>query len=278
MEDSAALNAQFESREIPLDLIDEPQVPERETMEETDLAELAMSIGGVGLIKPLIVKPMGVRYEVVAGHRRLIGCRLANYSPVPCRIKVNGEVDPLAILVAENAHTESVNPVHEARFYQRLLLERCENDVDLVCATVRRKRAHVEDRLVLLQGYPAVVDALEKKKIPLAVARELNKVKFPNQLMLLLDTCITQGATARTVMGWCKELNANEDFRVTFADSASQAETGVVNVPGFQQLCFFCEDGADPHLMVTVAMHRPCHKMVEKLLGRDPQSNAQGAH
>jgi len=152
--DPTSLNAQYEYREIPLDLIDEPAVPERETMEEWDLAELALSIEGEGLIKPLIVKQMGERFETIAGHRRLLGCRLAKYSPVPCRVKINDQVDDLAILVAENQHVEAVNAVEEARFYRRVLVEMCKNDVDLLCLKVRRKRNYVEDRLLLLMGYP----------------------------------------------------------------------------------------------------------------------------
>src|SRR5947209_3370813 len=149
-----ALNAQYRSAEIALDLLDEPAIPERETMEEADLADLAMSIAEIGLIKPLIVKAVGDRFEVTAGHRRLLACRIANYSPVPCRVQSGAEVDPLAVLVAENAHVERVNAVEEARFYARLLEEKCENDVDLLCVKVRRRRSYVEDRLLILRGYP----------------------------------------------------------------------------------------------------------------------------
>lgn len=278
MGNSELLNAQFENRAIPLDLIDEPPEPERETMEEFDLGELAMNIADVGLIKALVVKPTGDRFQVVAGHRRLLACRIANYSPVPCRVKVNDQVDDLAILVSENAHTEAVNPIEEARFYNRVLEGICGNDVDVLCLKVRRNRSYVEDRLILLRGYPQVIEALQDKKIPLAVARELNKVRFPNQMLVLLDAAITQGATARTVMGWRKDYNADEDFKVTVPDAESQAANGPAPIPGFHQLCFFCEDPNEPHLMDTVYMHRPCRRMVEKVLGRDPQSNQAGAN
>lgn len=278
MGNSVELNTQFEERLIALELIDEPPEPERETMEEFELGELAMNIADVGLIKPLVVRPTGNRFQAIAGHRRLLACRIANYSPVPCRVKVNDQVDDLAILVSENAHTEAVNPIEEARFYQRVLTGLCGDDVDVLCQKVRRNRSYVEDRLNLLIGYPLVIEALQEKKIPLAVARELNKVRHPNQMLVLLDAAITQGATARTVMGWRKEYNADEDLQVIPVDSVGVPANGTAQIPGFQQLCFFCEDPNEPHLMDMVYMHRPCRRMVEKVLGREPQSNQAGVN
>jgi ParB/RepB/Spo0J family partition protein len=253
---------------IPLDLIDEPAVPERETMEEADLAELAMSIKDVGLIQPLTLKQTGDRYEVTAGHRRLLACRIVQLSPVPSIIKANGNVDPLAILVAENAHRENVNPVEEARFYARILESVCQNDVDLLCLKVRRNRGFVEDRLNLLLGYPKVIEALHQKKISLAVARELNKVKHPNQLMLLLDTSVRQGATARQVAEWRREYDGQADFQLASADPNDQATNPNAIAPTYRPECLFCEDGDDPHLMEMVYLHKPCRKIVLKMLGR----------
>lgn len=265
---AADLNAQYRSEEIPLDLLDEPTLPERETMEETDLADLALNIAEIGLIKPLIVKAVGDRYEVTAGHRRLLACRLANYSPVPCRVQAGGDVDPLAVLIAENAHVESVNPVEEARFYARLLVERCGNDVDLLVIKVRRRREYVEDRLLLLRGYPEVIEALHAKRISLAVARELNKVRDPNRLLLLLDVSIQQGATGRQVAQWRKETDGLAPLLAADSDPADQATNPNAIAPTFKPECLFCEDTEDPHLMEMFYLHKPCKKIVQRMLGR----------
>jgi ParB family chromosome partitioning protein len=262
---------------VALDLIDEPELPERETMEEAELAELAISIGDVGLIEPLIVKDKGPRVEVIAGHRRLLACRLVKLDPVPCIIMAAGNVDPLAILVAENAHRENVNPVEEARFYEKVLEGLCQNDVDLLCLKVRRNRGFVEDRLLLLRGYPTVVEALHQKKISIAVARELNKVKHPNQLMLLLDTSVRQGATARQVAEWRKEYDGKEDFQLAAADPNDQATNPAAIAPTFRMECLFCEDGDDPHLMEMFYLHKPCKKIVLKMLGRVAEQNVEQA-
>jgi ParB family chromosome partitioning protein len=263
---------------IPLHLIDEPANPERETMEELDLGELAISIQDVGLIQPLTVKSVGTRYEVTAGHRRLLACRIAPLSPVPCIIKGVGDIDPLAILVAENAFREDVNPIEEARFYQRALVDLCGNDVDVLCSKVRRNRNFVEDRLLLLRADQRVVDALQEKKISLAVARELNKTKLRNVTMLLLDTAIRQGATARQVREWVREYDGQEDLKVIPIDQNFDAGNGVAASTFSAPPCYFCGDNEDSHLMVMVLMHKPCKKIVDKTLGIATENAAQGAN
>lgn len=277
MAQSEAHNALDRYDFIPLVMLDEPMTPERETMEPEELAELAASIATVGLINPLTVKLMGDRYEVTGGHRRLLACRMVDLDPVPCIIKSREGADPLAIMVAENAHREEVNPVEEARFYRNVLEALCNNDVDLLCTRVRRRREFVEDRLLLLQGDPRVVDALHQKKISLAVARELNKVKGPNQLMLLLDTSVRQGATARQVAEWRREYDGQEDFHITEVNMDNYTlVTTTIPVDPTQQ-CFFCGDAEDAHEMQIVRMHKPCKKMVTKALGLVTDNESQQA-
>lgn len=264
------LNAQYESRNIQLDLLDEPEVPERETMEELELAELAANIAEVGLIKPLVVKPRGDRFEVVAGHRRLLACRLVKYTPVPCRVKVSSTVDPLAILIAENEHVERVNPIEEARFYQRVLDEMCGNDVDVLCIKLRRRREYVEDRLNLLRGHPTVVDALQAKRISIAVARELNKVTDAGRLLIYLDCAVNQGATARQVSEWRRE-----SAMLPAIGAAPDTGDGVAGnygaiAPTFKPECFFCQSDQFHHMMELVYLHGPCRSILERMLQRAP--------
>lgn len=260
-------------RLIDLALIDEPENPERETMEEGDLADLALSIQEIGLINPLTVKPKSGRYEVTAGHRRLLACRLVKYTPVPCTVREDGQVDHLAILVHENAWREDVNPVEEARFYDRLLTEHCGNDVDLLCLKVRRKRAYVEDRLLMLRYDQRIVAAIHQKKISMAVGRELAKVADPGRLLILLDVSIKQGATARQVAEW--RAHGEQLGPVGEApDTTAGAENVPQNVPLTPHMqCFFCQDSQFPHLLEYLYLHKPCKSILERMLQRQPASS-----
>lgn len=267
---SAELNAQYVYRDIPLGLIDEPTLPERETMDEAELAELALNIAEVGLIEPLVVKAVAARFEVIAGHRRLLACRLVNYDPVPCRVRAHGDVDPLAILVAENAHREEVNAIEEARFYARLFEGKAERDVDKLCLIVRRNRGFVEDRLNLLLGHPKVVDALSHRKISIAVARALNKCTDPNALLILLDTACTQGATARQVSEWVRDANGLPPIELPPPDPNNPHSNGAALSEAYSMKCLFCESKEHTHMMEMVWVHKPCRDILNGMLNRQP--------
>lgn len=269
------LNAQFRHKEISIDLIDEPQVPERQTMDERELAELALSIGEVGLIEDLVVKPVGDRYEVIAGHRRLLACRIVRHSPVSCKVKVNDRVSGLAMLVHENAHREAVNAIEEARFYQRLLNEECGNDVDMLCIMVKRNRGFVEDRLLLLMGSPLVVKALHEGRISIAVARELNRVKDPTRLLLLLDTAVNQGATARQVTTWVRDANLQDPIVLPQADATDENAQTPYQDGVFNPHCLFCDGTHIEGPLQMLYMHAPCLKIVRRALNLEGGQAAQ---
>lgn len=271
---TAALNAQFEYREIDLHLLDEPARPERQNMEEKDLAELSLNIAEQGLIKPVIVKPVADRFEVVAGHRRLLACRIADYSPVPCRVIVNGIFDPLSILVAENEYTEAVNAVEQAEFFMALLNEKCNEDVDQLCALVRRNRGFVEDRLLLLYGHAPVVEALRGRRISIAVAKGLNRCKDPNRALLLLDTAINSGATARQVAEWVKDAESLPTIELPPADPKDAQFSAAVAAYVNSRRCFSCNSTEDGHMLEMVTIHSYCLRMLLNQIGAPPQAPA----
>lgn len=260
------LNDQFQFRLIPIDLIDEPRKPERETMDPEALADLAASIASVGLIKPLIVLPRGKRFETDAGHRRLLACRLCSYTPVPCRVKVNDHVSALSIMVHENAHTEPVNAIEEARFYAEYLTVECFDDVDILCQKLRRRREFVEGRLNLLVGHPRVIRALSDSRISIGAAEQLNRVQDPNRLLLLLDQAINQGATSRTIAGWVREANTQEPIILPpdapFDPNAPAVPPNTAGLP----TCFFCRSSKHPHQMRFHYIHEPCADIMRDAL------------
>jgi ParB family chromosome partitioning protein len=261
---ASVLNGSLRYEEIDLQLIDEPVRPTRESMDPQALSDLADSIREEGLIKPLIVKPVGPRFEVIAGHRRLMACRIAEYSSVPCRVRISEAVNELAILEQENAHTEAVNPVEQARYYVRLLEEICNNDVDQLVIRVKRRREFVEDRLLLLLGHPKVAEALEEGKITLAVARELNKTKDPIRTLLLLDTSIRMGASARQVMEWRKHYNEQDPVQLLPDDPNGAGGEAPPPIVMQGPECFLCGSDYEPHTMDVVYIHRLCRHNAER--------------
>lgn len=261
---------------VELELIDEPARAMRETMDDVALAELAQSIAEVGLIQPLVLERAGARFRVIAGHRRLIACQICKLVRVPSIIREQGAIDPSAVTLAENYYREPVNPVEEAAFLQTLLDEKCNGDIEVLAALIRHKVSYVDDRLLLLRGDAAVLDALRQQKISLAVARELNRVKEPGQRSVFLDAAIRGGATAAVVRTWRTDGEVSEP-----ATLANSAESTLQTVPSAASAetslrCMFCADTDNPHMMELLWLHSYCKKVVMQILGRVPEEPAKG--
>ena len=257
-----------EFRNLPLELIDDPGAPIRDTMDEVALAELVISIQAVGLIEPLVVKDVGTRWEVIAGHRRWIACGMAGLKTVPCMIRGKSEVADLAIMIHENAFREDMNPVEEARFYARAMQELCGNDVDVLCEKVRRDRNFVEGRLLLLMGYAPVVAALEAGKIGIAHARALNKLKNIGFLPNLLDSAMNQGATARAVAEWVRDADQLPTLELPADNAAASGDGSAAALIDTTPRCLFCLSQKHAHVMKMVWLHHTCSDLLDAALGR----------
>ena len=261
---------------IELGLIDEPALAIRETMDEVQLAELCDSIAAVGVLEPLVVERAGDRYRVMAGHRRLIACQALKLPRVPCIVRDAGVIDATAVTIAENHYRENVNPAEEAVFLDRLLNERCNGDTNLLAALVKHKREYVEDRLLLLRGDAAVLGALKGRKITLAVARELQKVKIDDQRTVYLDAAIRGGATAAIVRNWRQqgELVSSAETQPATAPDATASVPAAA--PAYKMVCFFCGDDDCPHLMEMLWVHQQCRKFLERSLAMQTAPAPEG--
>jgi len=257
-------------RELPLELIDEPEMPIRESFDEQKLQELADSIQAVGVVEPILVeeKPGG-RFEVLAGHRRLLATRRTTRRTIPAIVFQRGNVSAAAIRLHENTYREDLNPAQEARYFEHLLQEYCGGDVDKLCEMLRQKRPYVEERLLLVRGDAAVFRAVAEGQIGLMVARELNRVKDRGYRHVYLDAARKGGATARLVQQWRID---NERYLQAVDDIATTGQAGeyVPPPPPITTLvCCLCEGSDDPHELELLYMHRYCRKTVfERFLDR----------
>ena len=164
-------------RELPLDLIDQPALPIRESFDQAALEELTASIRAVGVLQPIAVEEHGGRYRILAGHRRFISSTRAGLQTIPAIIRDTRQISGQAVTVHENFFREDVNPAEEANYLAHLLEQECAGDVDRLCELTRQARSYVEGRLLLRQGDPDVFEALRQRRLSMAVSKELNRVK-----------------------------------------------------------------------------------------------------
>jgi ParB family transcriptional regulator, chromosome partitioning protein len=147
-----------------------PEQPRRH-FDEDALNELAHSIGKRGVIQPVIVRPLGEgRYQLVAGERRWRAAQKAQLHEIPALIRDLAEQDVMAIALIENIQREDLNPVEEARAYQRLSEELPPTSI---ASLVGKSRSHVVNLQRLLALPPAVLEHLESGRLDMGHARAL---------------------------------------------------------------------------------------------------------
>lgn len=256
-----------EFREIPLGLIDAPELPSRASMDEQKLDELTASIREIGLQQPVIVARVGDRYEVIAGHRRTLACNRAGLAGIPCIVYPDKSTALEAVKYAENRHREDLNPADEAIWFAELLERDCGGDVDALAEKLHEKRGYVESRLLLFSGDQKVFAALQRGDIGLGVAGQLNRCADPQWRAYLLHQAIVGGATVAVASSWIQQWQ--RDQAIAAGASAAPVETSPAGpVPELNYFrCAVCDGTEDVHLMQPINVHVHCKRAIlDKLL------------
>jgi ParB family chromosome partitioning protein len=105
---------------IKMELIDRPQKLARELIDPEKVRELAESIREVGLLEPVLVRPLNGRYEMVAGDRRYLAHKFLNLNEIKAIVKELDDHETVIIRGIENLQRENLTPSEEARFYLAL--------------------------------------------------------------------------------------------------------------------------------------------------------------
>jgi ParB family chromosome partitioning protein len=110
-----------DSRKLPLTQLSANKQQPRTVFEDAALEELAASIREKGVIQPLLVRPKGSGFEIVAGERRFRAAKIAGLTEVPVVVRDLDDRETLEIALIENLQRENLNPLEEARAFQGLL-------------------------------------------------------------------------------------------------------------------------------------------------------------
>lgn len=198
-----ALKAKLQ--EIGLDLIDEPAGVNRMDIDPEEVQWLADNIEAVGLLQPIIVRPVDKRFEIIAGHRRYLAHRLLKKKGITCIVR---QVDDLTCALArasENRGRVDLSPIEEAAVYSNL----CDNyglTVDAVGEHMGVTPGIVRRRLDLLKMPPQLQKAIHHRKISYGVAEELWRITDIGVVDYYLGFAIDHGVTVAVARGWVKDF------------------------------------------------------------------------
>ncbi len=161
-----------EIREIEIDLIRPGHQQPRTTFAQEKLDELAQSIRTSGIIQPLLVRPRGGLFELVAGERRWRAAQLAGLPRVPAIIREIPDDKLLELALIENIQRQELNPIEEANAYKRLI-ESLNLTQEEVAQRVGRDRTFVTNYLRILKLPSEIQSLLESEKLSFGHARAL---------------------------------------------------------------------------------------------------------
>ena len=158
--------------ELDIDRIQRGKFQPRQVFEPESLQELADSIRAQGIVQPIVVRPEGKHFELVAGERRWRAAQLAGLQKVPAVIRELDSKSAAAIALIENIQREDLNPLEEAQAYLRLI-EEFDLTHQQVADSVGRSRATVSNLLRLLDLAEPVKQQVNQGLLNMGHARAL---------------------------------------------------------------------------------------------------------
>jgi ParB family chromosome partitioning protein len=160
-------------REIPLDQIDRNPFQTRSHVNEDQLAELAASIVANGVVQPILVRPIdGGRFQLIAGERRWRASQLAGKATIPAILRQVSDEQAMEITIVENLQRADLNPMEQARAFERLAREFHMTQEQMATRT-GKDRATVANFLRLLRLPATVQSRVEAGDLSFGHARTL---------------------------------------------------------------------------------------------------------
>lgn len=181
---------------VPLDqIVPSPLQPRKHFVPE-QLTELMESIREHGIIQPLIVRRVDGKLELIAGERRFRASRELGLKEVPVIVRDASDKDVLEMALIENLQREDLNPIEEARAYERLSREFSMKQED-IAKRVGKNRATVANAIRLLDLAMPVQDMVSSGKLTTGHAKVLLMLKSADAQVRAADEVLKKGFTVR---------------------------------------------------------------------------------
>ena len=171
------------AQEVSVELIDPNPFQPRRRLNEESLNELADSIRSSGVVQPVVLRPgPNGRFQLVAGERRWLASKRAGKTSIPAVLRQISNEQAMEITIIENLQREDLNPMEQARAFERLSREFGLTQ-EQIAARTGKDRASIANFIRLLKLPPAVQEALENGVLTLGHGKVLaGLVGFPQHL------------------------------------------------------------------------------------------------
>src|SRR5580698_2312392 len=179
----AAENEGGKPREIPLESIDPNPYQTRTVMNEEQLAELAASIAATGVVQPILVRSQANgRFQLIAGERRWLASQRAGKETIPANLGQGTDEQAMEMTIVENLQRTDLNPMEQARAYDRLSRE-FKLTQEQMAQRTGKDRASVANFLRLLRLPVEVQGKVEAGELSFGHARALLALENPETVL-----------------------------------------------------------------------------------------------
>lgn len=189
---------------LPLDSIRSGALQPRTYFSQEELLEMAISIRGVGVLQPILVRRCSQeegKYEIIAGERRWRAAKLAALEEIPAIVKEFSDKQTLEVALLENIQRKDLNPVEEAEGYRRLM-EDFGHTQESISRILGKSRSHIANAQRLLALPPKVLEALREGKLSAGHGRALLSSENPEQMAEMI---LEKGLNVRETESLAKE-------------------------------------------------------------------------
>ena len=225
-------------KDLPVDLIDPNPHQPRQSFDEEALAALAASLRERGVLQPVLVRPRGGRYELIAGERRWRAAQSAGLERIPALIRPTDDAQTVELALIENMAREDLNPVEAARACA-LLAEDMGLTHEEIGRRVGRSRVAITNLLRLLELPDEALGWLEAGALSEGHGRALLMAEDHEQRRLLARRAVRERWSVRAT----EERARSSNGKVAAVDrggrrpAGADARRGVERDEGAQEHC-----------------------------------------
>jgi ParB family transcriptional regulator, chromosome partitioning protein len=185
-------------QQIDIDLIEPSPFQPRTRFREEALEELARSIKASGIIQPLVIRPVGSRFQLIAGERRWRAAQRAGLTKVAAIVRQVSDELALEMTLVENIQREDLNAIEAARAFERLMDE-AQLTQEAVAERTGKDRATIANAIRLLKLEPKIQDWIEEGKLSAGHGRALLAVPDSQLRMRYAQRAARGGLTVRQI-------------------------------------------------------------------------------
>jgi ParB family transcriptional regulator, chromosome partitioning protein len=183
--------------EIPVGQIDRNPFQTRTQFDEAKLAELTASVAASGVVQPIVVRTIpGGRYQLITGERRWLASQRAGKATVPSIVREVSDGQAMEMTIVENLQRADLNPMEQARAYQRLSHDFHLTQEQMATRT-GKDRASVSNFLRLLKLPAAVQQNVEAGDLTFGHARALLALESPEAIAAATQKVLTLHLSVR---------------------------------------------------------------------------------